>query len=372
MKGNTNIEDLFKQKFDNFQPDVNPDLWANIQAGISAGTATTTGISIGAKIGLISGGIIAASAITWYLGFYEPQPDTVNTEINQTEIAQNHEPLPVLNEEPIIVVDDTNDPVIIENKEKIERHLRDYQVENGSRPDNSSVNPVQNNSSVTQTVVQGSQQNTQSTTNNGSVNNGNNSTQVNKQDNNSSQTNNTSEENTHKERIPSGRMEFTQGSAYAPSAVNFVSNALNFKEVRWDFGDGTTIEGTDVKHTFAKPGNYSVRLTVVGLDKTNYEETREVVVKSKSSIDNVPNVITPNGDRINDYFSVKSTDLATFYISIRDSHGDEVFSSNDKDFVWDGTDQSGNPVDKGHYTYLIIAEGTDGSVIKLPGQIYVE
>jgi gliding motility-associated-like protein len=86
----------------------------------------------------------------------------------------------------------------------------------------------------------------------------------------------------------------------------------------------------------------------------------------------VPNVITPNGDRINDYFYVKSTDIETFTISIRDRNGNEIFSSNDKEFNWDGTNYSGDLVEKGMYTYLIIAQGKDGSVIKLPGQIYVQ
>ena len=39
MKGNINIDELFKQKFDNFQPEVDPSVWANVQAGIGAGTA---------------------------------------------------------------------------------------------------------------------------------------------------------------------------------------------------------------------------------------------------------------------------------------------------------------------------------------------
>ena len=144
------------------------------------------------------------------------------------------------------------------------------------------------------------------------------------------------------------------------------------KEVRWNFKDGTSAEGIEAKHTYTKPGKYTVEMIVAGGDGSAYGETQEIIVKSKSSVDNIPNVITPNGDRINDFFSIKATDIENFSISIRDSRGNEIFSSTDQNFAWDGTDFSGNIVEKGMYTYIIIAEGTDGSVIKLPGQIYVQ
>jgi gliding motility-associated-like protein len=349
VKGNINIEEILKQKFDNFQPDVNPNIWANVQAGIGAGTAVTIGVSIGVKIGLISSGIIAASVATWYFGFYEPtvpaetitQKNTIEQPIEKTDNTA----------EPIIVVNDQNDPVIIENKEKIENELRVYQA-----PDQTIEGPINYTSVSTQTNNQVVNDNV-TTTNTQTTTGGSNE-------------NNTSTEK--QQPVPSGRIEIVQSNAYSPSATTFTSNALNQKEVRWDFGDGTAADGLVVKHTYNKPGKYLVKMVVVGNDKMNYEETQEVVVKSKSSIDNVPNVITPNGDRINDYFSVKTTDIETFVISIRDNRGNEIFNSTDTEFSWDGTDFSGNVVEKGMYTYLIIAEGKDGSVIKLPGQIYVQ
>lgn len=352
MKESFNIEEILKQKFDGFQPDVNPNLWANIQAGIGTGAAVTTGVSVAVKIGLISGGIIAASVATWYFGFYEP---TTPTEpITQQNVIEQPIENTTETADAIIVVNDQNDPVILENKEKIEQELRNHQTgsenNSGSQPSNGGTDPAI-------TVV--------TPENNGASN-----TQVVQNPGASENQDPTVEK--AKPESPTGRMEFTQSAIYAPSVVTFISNALNYKEVRWDFGDGSMAEGIDVKHTFNKPGKYMVKMTIVGTDKVNYEETQEVTVKSKSSIDNVPNVITPNGDRINDQFFIKTTDIETFVISIRDNKGNEVFNSTDQDFVWDGTDYSGNLVEKGMYTYLIIAEGKDGSVIKLPGQIYVQ
>lgn len=358
MKENFNIEELFKQKFDNFQPDVDPGVWANIQAGIGTGTAGVVGgVSAAVKIGLISGGIIAASVATWYFGFYEPaqstQPVAAVSELLRDENEINLPP-PVHVQAPIIVVNDQNDPLILENKAQIEKELRNHQGTHQNQGGNTAVNNNGSTSSNTTNVV----------------GNGDTNPVLTEQPINSNTDNGTTPDD-KKDLVPTGNMELSQAGVYAPSNVSFISNARNYTAVRWDFGDGYTGEGTEVKHTYTKPGKYQVKMTVAG-EKTTYEESQEIVVKSKSSIDNVPNVITPNGDRINDVFVIKSTDIETFYITITDNHGNEIFTSNDKDFSWDGTDYSGQTVEKGIYTYIIIAEGKDGSVIKLPGQIYVQ
>ena len=357
MKDNFNIENLFQEKFENFQPEVNPKLWGNIQAGLGSTAAVTTGVSVAVKVGLISGGIIAASVATWYFGYYTPTQDQSTTPQTNTISLVDNTTHNNSEDESVIVVNDINDPVIIGNQANIERELRNSQPINGN---NNSFNVNQNNLN---------------NANSGNTNNNTNTT-VNGGGNNNTTTNdvvvdNSTQVDKVKPAIPTGRMEFTQASVYAPSVVGFKSNAVNYKSVKWQFDDGGLAEGTEVKHTFTKPGTYLVKMTVVG-EQNSYEESQEIVVKSKSSIDNIPNVITPNGDRINDYFSVSTTDMQSFFISIRDKQGNEVFTSNDKDFVWDGTDFDGNVLDKGMYTYIIIAEGKDGGVFKLPGQLYLQ
>lgn len=354
MKDNLNIEELFQKTFDDFQADVSPDVWANVQAGIGTGVAATTGVTAAVKIAMISGGIIAASVATWYFGFYEPE--------NTTEVATNTEVIntPEINvpnetNESLILVNDQNDPVILENKETIEKELANNKTvsNNGSSTiDNTKKEVVVNSNNTSGSEV---------------VSNPNNQ-QVG--DKNDKQTG-VDAEDKNKPKVPSGRMELSQTNVYAPSTVTFNSNAINSKRVTWDFGDGTEAEGLEAKHIYAKPGKYSVKMKVFG-EETSYEESQELVVKTKSGIDNIPNVITPNGDRINDYFSIKSTEISTFFISIRDNKGNEIFNSNDQEFIWDGTDFEGNMVEKGMYTYIIIAEGNDGGVFKLPGQIYVQ
>jgi gliding motility-associated-like protein len=360
MKENINIEELFKDKFENFQPEVSPKAWANIQAGMAASTtAAATGVSAAVKIALISTGIAAASVATWYFGFYEPEQPAnapIIAEQNDTQLVQED----VTTGQTIIHVNDQNDPVIIENKEEIERAI--LNDPNSQPVIGTETNPANTSGTLVQGGLNGPENN---------ANTGQNDVQVVKTEPDAGN-NGAVDSGTDKVKpVPTGRMEYTQTAVYAPSQVVFAANAKNHTGVKWDFGDGTSGEGSDVKHIYARPGKYTVTMKVIGEDHT-YSESQELLVKSKSGIDNIPNVITPNGDRINDIFSISTTDIETFTISIRDRSGNEIFNSNDKDFTWDGTDFSGNTVEKGMYNYIIIATGTDGGVFKIPGQIYVQ
>jgi hypothetical protein len=47
---------------------------------------------------------------------------------------------------------------------------------------------------------------------------------------------------------------------------------------RWDFGDGTTEDGRRVSHTYTMAGDFSVRLTVDGIDGVSAEKRDHVAV----------------------------------------------------------------------------------------------
>jgi hypothetical protein len=89
----------------------------------------------------------------------------------------------------------------------------------------------------------------------------------------------------------------------APSVSNIVTTidgrtvtasviADNYTSIVWDMGDGTVYEGvTSVQHTYAGPGNYVIRVTVVN-DKG--EEASSVTAVSFGMID--PGAQDPKDD----------------------------------------------------------------------------
>ncbi len=68
----------------------------------------------------------------------------------------------------------------------------------------------------------------------------------------------------------------------------------------------------------------------------------------------VPNVITANGDQINDFLEIKNwEDYDIVSIIIINRWGELIYENNDYKNDWNGTDMSGNEVDNGVYFYTV-------------------
>jgi PKD repeat protein len=52
---------------------------------------------------------------------------------------------------------------------------------------------------------------------------------------------------------------------------------------KWDFGDGTTQQGREVRHTYTKGGNYTVRLVAEGIDGIPAEKQAAISVSGNIS-----------------------------------------------------------------------------------------
>ena len=376
MKDNLDIEKLFQEKLGGLEADVSPDLWSNISQGIganaSAGVAAKTGVSLMLKKVLIGTGIVAAGITGVYVATTDNNPvDESKEEIAQniTEESTNKENTIVLNTNEESAQDADNDVQTSEytselNSSNEENSLNESVVSNSENLTESS-NTVQSNSETNHNNNSSSEVNNSSTSNENSTFETN---AVNNSENNSDDNTNTGETNVF---VPSGKMEYTASSYNVPSEVKFTANANNASSIVWNFGDGESAQGENVSHVYSQPGEYAIKLTVFGEDDLNYTESQKINITTKSSIDNIPNVFTPDGDRINDLFSIKTTELNTFYMVIYDTKGNKVFETQDADFIWDGSDLGGNMVNKGIYTYLIKAEGNDGALFSIPGEVQV-
>ena len=97
----------------------------------------------------------------------------------------------------------------------------------------------------------------------------------------------------------------------------------------------------------------------------------EIIAKSKLDVE--ANFITQNNDGQNDYFLMKNVnEIETFSIIITDKNGVRVWQSDDVNFKWFGTFESGENVEKGVYFYQYFGRGGDGVDYKGQGSITVK
>ncbi len=141
---------------------------------------------------------------------------------------------------------------------------------------------------------------------------------------------------------------------YLPETeIAFVDSSLGMPTWwLWDFGDGTQSQEPNPIHRYEEPGQYEVTLWVMNDGKCRDSITKaffEVVIPE---VPPIPTVFTPNGDGINDLFSVNYEGAQDFQLVITDRWGRKVFETNAPQKGWDGRLPNGNPAPEGVYFYI--------------------
>lgn len=167
----------------------------------------------------------------------------------------------------------------------------------------------------------------------------------------------------------------------APLEVSFTDKSIrgNLKYT-WDFGEKTPdgkriiwevdkdsigIFSSPFTHKYYKPGEYTVNLTIES-DRHCLDSFRlEKIVVEKSDL-GIPNVFSPDGDGINDYFMVESKSLRWISVEVFSRSGMLVYrfiAEGDQLNEWKGWDGYVNntsaQASPGVYFYIIKALGWD-------------
>jgi gliding motility-associated-like protein len=156
----------------------------------------------------------------------------------------------------------------------------------------------------------------------------------------------------------------------APLEVAFTDKSIRGYSYKWEFGDGKdsiSFLNNPPPHTYYKPGEYSVKLTIESdrpyrcIDSLRFDK----ISVDKSKLD-IPNVFTPDGDGVNDYFIMESQSLRSLSIEIFSRSGLRVYAftgDGEKLKQWQGWDgninNSSRKATPGVYFYIIQAYGWD-------------
>jgi len=121
----------------------------------------------------------------------------------------------------------------------------------------------------------------------------------------------------------------------------------------WRFPDGTTAADSITVHTFPAEDNYPVFMRLTDENGCADSVTKLVPVFRELEI---PNVFSPNGDHINDYFVVTTPGEYIYTCRIFTRAGLQVYYSRSPEISWDGRTTAGREVPVGVYYYVIESE----------------
>ena len=165
-----------------------------------------------------------------------------------------------------------------------------------------------------------------------------------------------------------------------PATDIFVGQSIAFTPVQtttantyyWIFDDPTsTVANSSTSglptHLYNTAGSYCPKLTVTNSSGCAESTTLCLDVLSNISMI-IPNVFSPNGDGLNDVFSVKATGYTNFTCDIFDRWGLKLYSWTGTSGFWDGTEKTSKAVD-GTYFYVIQSTDVKGEDHKYNGFI---
>ncbi len=152
----------------------------------------------------------------------------------------------------------------------------------------------------------------------------------------------------------------------------------------WDFGDNVSISDTisnDTStsityssfpfHRYSEEGNYNIIYKVTDNHGCIDSVSQLIDISDKDSLF-VPNVFTPNGDNVNDYFIVGSNGYTKFSIVIYSRWGNVVFKAPEsQQIVWDGNTIDGSKVAPGVYYYVLTQVDGDKKYLPESGFIHI-
>ena len=123
----------------------------------------------------------------------------------------------------------------------------------------------------------------------------------------------------------------------------------------WRFPDGTEQQDSTAEYLFASEDIYEVFLLMENAAGCADSVTKKVPVSKQLM---VPNVFSPNGDEVNDYFEVTTPGDYTYTFKIFTREGLLIYSSESPLISWDGRIIGGREAPEGVYYYTIRSSDT--------------
>lgn len=139
---------------------------------------------------------------------------------------------------------------------------------------------------------------------------------------------------------------------YSTADVILTNNSSGSDSYLWDFGDCSTSTEFEPAHLYNLALESKNEMFVISLTGTTEELGCEATVYDTIIVSApffIPNLVTSNGDELNDYFDILGIAKGRWTITIYNRWGQTVYYDENYNLDWDGDDQS-----EGVYFYEIV------------------
>lgn len=161
---------------------------------------------------------------------------------------------------------------------------------------------------------------------------------------------------------------FTYGETNLGQPVEFTDTSLvpPLYSWSWDFGDGNTSSEQSPSNDYEEPGEYEVTLVIS--TSAGCMDTASAVIEVEELFI-ITNVLTPNGDDVNDYIWITSSLAQSIDAKVYNRWGFSVWEGVGTDLRFTGKTTEGVDLEAGTYYYTIVLNYGDEGIRELTGFI---
>ena len=358
------LEEQVKASFDHFEPEVDSSVWTKVSQQLPGSAAPAPNVGSAIKGAVVQSGtistwiaaaaaVIAGAGLIYYFGVKQPE----SAQQNQPSVV----PVTTVITDPAVQVENsqqatTNAELATGNQKPSNKNTPDVSTNTvaagqpSASTQGSPVDDAANRVSAEHGTVVNSAPSTLTTTN------------PNKETPSAHPeptANNSGASSAQAKNAPEPALMLNTKGGFAPLTVTAMTNQLN-QPADFDFGDGhQTSQSTSASNRYDEAGTYTITCTT---GSKTLETTVEILGQVSSAF-------SPNGDGINDLFTVGNPDVQNVEISLFNRYGKLVFSGKGKTVNWDGRLQNGVPAESGTYFYDIFVTSGNGNSYKQKGAI---
>ena len=96
---------------------------------------------------------------------------------------------------------------------------------------------------------------------------------------------------------------------------------------------------------------------VAQLSESQLLRIESIAIDSVGDVLEIPNVFSPNGDQVNDYFEVTTDGVNVYEFTVFTRAGTRIYHSLSPRIFWDGNSLDGKELKEGIYYYVIEEQG---------------
>lgn len=166
---------------------------------------------------------------------------------------------------------------------------------------------------------------------------------------------------------PEANFSVTPKTGFESISVLISNQTANANLYEWDFGNGqkqTNFDLNPIYITYNSPGVYIIKLFAHNEFCSNSKIDSVLILPLQELKVEVPNVFSPNGDGINEMFSLIISNAKSIEAIIIDRWGNKMFEITDMNSKWDGKNATGEDAMKGVYFVKYKVIGFDNQQIQ--------